>query len=296
MLGDDRTRQPQNEERAAEQEQVEEQLGQDVDEQPVDRVCRKVRAVQAGGAPRLASQEGAAFVDRVAAEPRQAEDQGAELGQDARDRAREPRQVGPVHLVDVDLRGLAVGLALELDAGGLVGFLQAAVVALLAEQVVGECQPAIGLCRTGGVCRRCQRGHVGRWRSGLCRRRWRRARRRRRGLRRLHVREHFLCGRCFPAVALEIGPVRLEKGLEQRAVDGVRRRPVDPLRLEAGRERRHRQGQVMAADASIGRRGGRRRHQQVDDRFRRRPRQLVGHAMDDDERGLFGRQRTPRTA
>jgi hypothetical protein len=28
---------------------------------------------------------------------------------------------------------LAVGLALELDAGGLVGFLQAAVVALLAE-------------------------------------------------------------------------------------------------------------------------------------------------------------------
>ena len=54
MLGDDRTRQAEHDEHAAEQQQVEEQLRQDVDEQPVDRRLQEGRArVQAGGAPRL---------------------------------------------------------------------------------------------------------------------------------------------------------------------------------------------------------------------------------------------------
>ena len=257
MLGDDRTRQAEDEQRGAEQEQVEEQLRQDVDEQPVDRRLQDGESGPGRRRAVLASQEASAFVDRVAAEPREAEDEGAELGQDPRDRTREPRQVGPVHLVDVDRCRPGRRPALELQAGGLVGFLQAAVVALLAEQIVGERQPAIGLAGTGGMRRRHHRGRVGRWGSGRGCRRWRRGRRRGRGLRRFHVREHLLGGRRFPAVALEVGAVRLEEGLEQRAVGGVRRRPVESsFRREAGHERRHRQGQVMAADAAIGSRGG----------------------------------------
>ncbi len=265
----------------AQQRELREQQREAVDEQPVEADLqpghRGPRAPVHARAARLrvarACELAPHLVDRLAAQLGQTEDEREQLRHDARHRAGQARQVGPVHLVDVDAGGRVVGVAFEpvgadvvaiqCDAGGLVGLRARAVAHVLGQQVVGDGDAAI---LAGG-----RRGDVG---GG--------DRVARRG------------GRRGPLLGLEVGARRLQERLHQRPVlaPGRGRRGVGGARLRVGLrlQRRHAKRQVLGGRGGVAGAFRRRRHQQVDDGARGLAGLLVRHAVDGDDGDAGGGQ------
>ena len=132
--------------------ELREQQRQHVDERPVERGLQEGQAAPARERAAAGIVQGAAcFVDGAAAELREPEDEREQLGENARDRARQARQVGPVHLVDVDLLGPAAVRRAAHEPGHAagIGLGRGVVVGVLGEQEIGHLQAPIGLVGVG---------------------------------------------------------------------------------------------------------------------------------------------------
>ena len=129
----------------AEQRKLKKQQRQQVDEHPVDadlqradRRPAKPERLRKPVAPALREQRSPGLVDGIPTKLRQTEHHREQFGDDARQRAGQPRQISPVHLEDIDFRHLAGSAAAHAEASGFVAFACGAVAQMLAQQVFGD--------------------------------------------------------------------------------------------------------------------------------------------------------------